>query len=270
MDVTPVAFQVWQGYGAHVGVFLFTVALLAFADLRGWGGEDVTHIARPYVVPFFKDTQRYLVGLLTLSYVPGLFDILPMYLAILALIPVVIGAHRLGGLPVAAGLSVGLWLVATLAGLAWTGDWAPLDALGAPFLGLNLPGSPAGDATRFFNRFACQLVFFTGFTFGMGWLPAPSVSRRLIDAAVAFLLLSIPSSSYNIHQGLYLPDAWLLPGLASRTPAPAMPPDLGPKTGKGLLPYLEFPRDRLSGTGFPADRTARCLTEALPGAPRNH
>ncbi len=264
MGVARVAFRVWQVYWAHVGVFLFTVALLAFADLRGWGGEDVTHIARPYVVPFFEDTQRYLVGLLTLSYVPGLFDILPMYLAILALIPVVIGAHRLGGLPAAAGLSVGLWLAATLAGLAWTGDWAPLDALGAPFLALNLPGSPAGDATWFFNPFAWQLVFFTGFAFGMGWLPAPPVSRRLIGAAVAFLLLSIPFAWYKIHQGFYLPDAWLLQDWIEDARAAMRP--LWTKTWQGLFRYLHFLALAYLAWVAVGPRGAR-LSEGFRGAP---
>ena len=52
---------------------------------------DKTYMQQLNLVPFFRDTATNLVGFLTLTYVPNYFDILPMYLVILALIPVVLG-----------------------------------------------------------------------------------------------------------------------------------------------------------------------------------
>src|SRR6056297_3649 len=82
-----VGFRVWQVYWAHVGIFLFTATMLFAIDHFGVGARETPYIEGPYVVPLFERTGEALIGLLTLTYVPGLFDILPMYLAILAMIP---------------------------------------------------------------------------------------------------------------------------------------------------------------------------------------
>ena len=56
----------------------------------------------------------------------------------------------------------------------------------------HLPREPWGDDVWFFNPFAWQLVFFTGFAFMSGWLPAPPKDRRLIWAAIVVLVASVP------------------------------------------------------------------------------
>jgi hypothetical protein len=125
--------------------------------------------------PFIYNTGPNLIGLLTLTYVPNYFDILPMYLVILALIPVMIALARVD-VRLAFLVSLGLWAAATA--------------------GLNLPAelwfpTPSGRGW-FFNPFAWQLVFFTGFALMSGWLPAPPVRRWLVWTAVAVVFLSVP------------------------------------------------------------------------------
>lgn len=45
----------------------------------------------------------------------------------------------------------------------------------------------------FFNPFAWQLVFFTGFSLGMGWLKAPKLGTGILfRVCVGMLLLSVP------------------------------------------------------------------------------
>ena len=83
MGSARIAFRVWQVYWAHIGVFLATATMLYAIDHFGVGLEGKRYITQPYVVPLFKNTGEALVGLLSLTYVPGLFDILPMYLVIL-------------------------------------------------------------------------------------------------------------------------------------------------------------------------------------------
>ena len=108
------------------------------------------------LTPFLDNTGPNLIGLMTLTYVPNYFDILPMYLVILALIPVTVALARVDP-RLALLLCVALWAAAAA--------------------GLNLPAdlwsSKGSDRTWFFNPFAWQLVFFTGFALMAGWLPRP-------------------------------------------------------------------------------------------------
>jgi hypothetical protein len=239
-----VAYRVWQVYWAHVGVFLVSSALLVAIDLNEWGAGGLDYVTRPYVVPFFEQTGETLIGLLTLSYVPGLFDILPMYLLILAMIPLVMLAHGQGGPGAAAALVLVLWALASLAGhprvTAGTAPWLGEGgmALAARLSFLNLTALPGGDAVWFFNPFAWQLIFFTGFGFGMGWLPTPPVSRSLVWVAAGVLLLSLPVAWFRLYQPVYLPEGSALQAaLAAGRDAIA---PLTTKTWFGAFRYLHF------------------------------
>jgi hypothetical protein len=125
--------------------------------------------------PFLYNTGPNVIGLLTLTYVPNYFDILPMYLVILALIPVMMALARVDA-RLALAASIGLWVAGTA--------------------GLNLPAemwfTKPSDRQWFFNPFAWQLVFFTGFALMAGWLPAPPVRRGLVLIAAAVVVLSVP------------------------------------------------------------------------------
>ena len=213
LGAARIAFRVWQVYWAHVGVFLVTAVLLFALDHYGLGVAGTRHVTEPYVVPLFERTGEALIGLLTLTYVPGLFDILPMYLVILAMVPVVMVLHSAGGRAAVAAFVLASWAAVNLAALAGgteSGERGILASLGAHFVWMNLPSDPFGEATWFFNPFGWQLVFFTGFAFGMRWLPAPPVRRDLIRLALAIVILSLPFAWYKIHEGYYLPADWPL------------------------------------------------------------
>ncbi len=280
LGAARIGFRVWQVYWAHVGIFLFTAAMLFAIDHFGIGNRDIPYIEGPYVVPFFERTGEALIGLLTLTYVPGLFDILPMYLVILGMIPLVMGLHRLGGPRAVFAGMIAVWAMANLAGYArlieGVEDPAPwqeaIAALGRPFLWMNLPANPFGENTWFFNPFAWQIVFFTGFAFGMGWLPAPPVTRPLVLAAAAVVLLTIPLAWYKIHGGYSL-----IAGTWAHDAVVALRAFLEPlrwKTWQGFGRFAHFlavaylawaavgPRGVRLTEGFPAPAPSRRWTRA--------
>lgn len=165
--------RVWQVYWAHVGIFFTTFAVMVAADRLA--GPNF-HVLEMSSFQYFlsKDVGAAILGFMTLSFQPQFFDILPMYLVILAMMPVVMALSRVDRGAVAVFV-VGTWLIGTtgyleLQGDPWTGDhW-------------------------YFHPLAWQLVFFTGFAFMRGWLPTPGYDRRLLWLAVAVLVASVPFS----------------------------------------------------------------------------
>jgi hypothetical protein len=173
MGTLRIAHRIWQVYWVHLGVFFLTLVLMLTLNMTGVFPRDEVNALN--LEPFLNTTGPNLIGLLTLTYVPNYFDILPMYLVILALIPIMIA---LAGLDVRLAIlaSVGLWVAATA--------------------GLNLPAefwfAKPSDRVWFFNPFAWQALFFTGFALMAGWLPAPPVRRWLVWTAVAVVVVSMP------------------------------------------------------------------------------
>ncbi len=158
-----------------------------------------------------------MVGLFTLSYVPNYFDILPMYLVILALMPLMMAFMQIG-FWAAAAASIAIWGVAQMGWLA-------------------LPAEPWSDRQWFFNPFGWQLLFFTGFAFMRGWIPAPPVSRVLIWASIGFLVLSAPFGSWKVF--LWVEAA--APDLASLIrKAWPLTSELRDKTEFAFLRYVHF------------------------------
>ncbi|MEM7178780.1 MAG: OpgC domain-containing protein [Pseudomonadota bacterium] len=248
LGTARIAFRVWQVYWAHIGVVLATVVLMILLDRTGMGAEGKTYTEWPSIVRIFSHTQEWLLGLFTLTFVPGLMDILPMYLVILAMVPLVMLLYRLGGRPAAFGFVILLWVAAQLGGYARLAEVieAPtafqswLLTVSQPFTVLNLPSSPWNDTRQwFFNPFGWQLVFFTGFAFGTGWLPAPPVRKWLVLIAAGYLALVVPFAWYKIHADWgYLPERSAL-----RLWIADMRDFIQPmwwKTGVGLLRYLHF------------------------------
>ncbi|MEJ8475229.1 OpgC family protein [Roseibium algae] len=189
MGIARVLHRIWQVYWAHICQFLVIATGLVAVQESGYLA-DCCNLTQDYVAslnlwPFFENTPQNLAGLLTLTYVPNYFDILPMYIVILALIPLIMTASRIS-IWAAFALSSGMWLAANLELL-------------------NLPAEPWSERSWFFNPFAWQLVFFTGFAFMRGWIPAPPFSKKLIAVSVAILLLSLPFAYFRIH--LNIPEA---------------------------------------------------------------
>jgi hypothetical protein len=169
-----IAHRMWQVYWAHLGVFFVSLFSMVALNKSGWFETDYVGALNLY--PFLNSTGANMIGLLTLTYVPNYFDILPMYLVILGMIPVVMLLSRIHTLlPLAA--SVLLWFASNVSDLNFPAEyWFP-------------NGSTRG---WFFDPFCWQLVFFLGFSFMAGWLPAPPVRKDLVWLAAAFVFLTVP------------------------------------------------------------------------------
>jgi len=163
--------RIWQVYWSHVGVFLVSVVTLISADklLCSDGHIRAASSLNEFLT---KDPATALFGYLTLTYQPKYFDILPMYIVILAMMPLVMALSRWSLSAVAAFVGA-TWLIGTMGYL-------------------QLPGDPWSDDRWFFHPLGWQLVFFTGFALMRGWLPAPPVERRLLWLSAAILLSSFP------------------------------------------------------------------------------
>jgi len=195
-----------QLYGAHLGLF-FSLAVLCVVSNRSFPGVD--YLARLEFYFFFEHPQDALLGLFTLHYVPHLLDILPMYIVALALLP---------GFILLARLQVWLMMSASFALY-----------LAVPLFGLELPAEMIYERPWFFNPFAWQFLFYTGFALSMGWVKAPPKSGWLMLICALFLLATLPFSPYSYHA----PDTVL--GLISQYLAP-----FSNKTNLGILRWLHF------------------------------
>jgi hypothetical protein len=176
MGTARVSCRVWQVYWAHIGLF-FAIAA-AMVALNGLFPDGRNYVSQLNLHPFFNNAQTNLIGLMTLTYVPNYFDILPMYMVILVMIPIMIALARVH-LGLAAAFSVVLWLCANI-------------------LGWNFPAEPWSERGWFFNPLGWQLIFFTGFALMSGWLPAPPVSKTLFWIAVAVVVISLPFAYFRL------------------------------------------------------------------------
>lgn len=202
MGALRILHRMWQVYWAHIGVF-FTI-LLSMVLLNATGLFEKDYIGSLNLYPFVNQTAENLLGLMTLTYVPNYFDILPMYMVVLLMMPVVVALARLS-LPLLALASITVWLLAQGALLNW---------LGLGPLHLSLPAEPWSERQWFFNPFGWQLLFFTGFAFMRGWLPAPPVRPWLIGLAIAVVLVSFFLSNMGFR--LFQTD-WVKGGYVAMT-----------------------------------------------------
>ncbi|MGR3759749.1 OpgC family protein [Roseobacteraceae bacterium NS-SX3] len=222
MGTARVAFRCWQVYWAHIGLFFFLAMAMAALDLSGTFDKD--YIASLNLKPFFENTVPQIVGLFTLTYVPNYFDILPMYLVVLAMMPLMMALSR-----------AGFWAVALASALFWLSANPYMLGLGPN--GVSLPAEPWSAREWFFNPFGWQLLFFTGFAFMKGWLPAPPVKAWLIALAAAFVVLSAPFGSWKVFLWV---ESWNS-GLAEAIrPAWQLTAEWREKTDFGLLRYAHF------------------------------
>lgn len=194
LGTSRVVYRVWQVYWAHIGLFFFIAMMVAYWDYLGF--SDKSYIGSLNLFPFFEgvtgrstgietDTARNLIGLMTLSYVPNYFDILPMYIAILCLMPIYMALAR---------IHVSLVLFASI--LIWFfAQTRILEALGITTIDLHFNAEPWSNRQWFFNPFGWQLIFFTGFAFVRGWIPKPPVNVWLTLVALIVVLANVPLSN---------------------------------------------------------------------------
>ena len=210
MGAIRIVHRMWQVYWAHIGLFFVTLLLVVWQTNMAATGDLCAYNADRFCLGEGKETWNYVgrlniihifnpidgsqpwdnfAGIMTLTWVPNLFDILPMYIVILGLIPIVMGLKKLAGKWAAMGFVVVLWLLAQ-------------DGV-AQFIGLsqgiNLPAEPWTDRTWFFNPFGWQLVFFTGFSFMMGWLPKPPLKWIYVILCALIVLMYVPFSFWGIY-----------------------------------------------------------------------
>lgn len=208
MGVARIAHRVWQVYWAHISIFFVCTVIMVLIDRHLETGEN--YVRGLMMEHFFNENARLaLVGLLTLTYVPPFFDILPMYLVILLMVPIVMLLA-----------SFSKWYALGAIALTW---------LVASFGYLDLPRAPWNDETWFFNPFSWQLIFFTGFAFMRGWLPAPKSDPRLIWAAAIYLAICLPlewQPLLNAYPVLQETRDWLYPVVN--------------KTHQGIFRYIHF------------------------------
>ncbi len=193
-----VAYRVWQVYWAHIAMFFFIAMMMAWWD--SFGIFDRNYINQLNLQPFFEGrtgrstgifagTAENIVGVFTLTYVPNYFDILPMYLVILVMMPFVIALSR-----------INIWLMFAVIATVWLfAQDGLLERWGAEHLALNFPAEPWSNRQWFFNPFGWQLIFFTGFAFMRGWLPKPPVKLWLIALALIIVLANIPLSNIGVR-----------------------------------------------------------------------
>jgi hypothetical protein len=171
MGTARILHRCWQLLIAHLGLF-FTVAMVVTAGTRWYGDTDYVEVLN--LQRFFADTPGSLIGLFTLTYVPHYFDILPLYIVVLAMVPIAMLLARINPLlvPIA---SLALY-VATNA------------------FGLNFAANADDQAQWYFNPLAWQLIFFTGFSLGRGWLAVPLDSKPLLWGSILLLVIGLAIS----------------------------------------------------------------------------
>jgi hypothetical protein len=181
LGTVRVAHRAWQVYWAHIGLFIALAALAVAVSRLGWGDA----YAEEHVAPIQQDAATAILGLVTLRWLPGYLDILPMYLVILALIPAMMmlrGIHAALPFVLSGALYAAVWLT-----------------------GLNLVADPWTGFGWFFNPFAWQAIFFLGFALGMGWVHAPALGQRgWLLASALVVLLALPLSFWGVLN--HVPD----------------------------------------------------------------
>ncbi len=234
MGAARVAFRIWQIYWCHIGVFFAIAGSMVALDTAL--DNDRYYESVLNLRPFFDRTGPQLLGLMKLSYVPNYFDILVMYIGVLALMPVIVALSWIRPW-VAMAFSLAVWAAASQ-------PWLAL--IDVPvFTGLNPPAEPWSARTWFFNPFAWQLIFFTGFAYSLGWLPRPAIRARWMALAAVALLIMLPLDPDGAFRRL----VWQWSKEGSETAAAILAffdpawSQLGPlvdKTFFGLFRYLHF------------------------------
>jgi hypothetical protein len=199
--------RVAELYACNLGLF-FIIAALCVAGNRyldtGVDYDDLLNITF-----FLEHPEDALLGLFALRWVPNYFDILTMYMVVIAMMPLLMLLVRLH-VALAALASIALYLCAYL-------------------FGWELPAELAFDRPWFFNPFAWQLLFYTGFFLGAGWIPPPASSRWMTMFCTAFVILAIPFSHFPTYSNV----AWLSTARAYIEPFVS-------KTNLGVLRYVHF------------------------------
>lgn len=182
--------RAWKLYTAHIGLFVFMAVAVAAMAVKVGNPLYYEHVN---IVPFFQDPANAVLGMVTLLFLPNYLDILPLYIVLLAMLPILWVAARVSP-ALALALSVALYVA--------SGHY-----------GLNIPNVQTGGVW-FFNPFAWQLIFTIGMIAALGSMHAVRLPRSpvLTIIAVSIVLFGLvnaaPWTFVPGLEGLALPDLW--------------------------------------------------------------
>lgn len=134
----PIFNRVWQLYVTHLALVVLVIGIASYAARR-FG--DPNYLESLALDVFVADPGLAVYGVVTLTFLPNFLDILPLYVVLLAGLPLALLALRLH------------WSVPLAASFALY--------LAAQFTGFNLPNMQA-SRVWFFNPFAWQFIFVLG------------------------------------------------------------------------------------------------------------
>jgi len=192
LGTARIGLRIWQLYIAQLAIVLAVAAVAVAANHVIPGADDYRSILQ--LDHLFKDPSDALLGIATLTYVPHYLDILPVYMVVLALVPIAILLARFLHPLAVLGASIALWALANR-------------------FGWNLPGDASEPRGWFFDPFCWQILFFTGFSLSMKWLKAPPADGRIFWAALAYILFGVAVTVPAIYQtvpGLDALQAWIV------------------------------------------------------------
>lgn len=178
--------RAFQLYVAHLALLLIAVAVVGGFVVMS-GDERVLEWYHLDVIS--QQPIEALVGMALLSFQPAYLNILPLYVALLLLAPILILLMR-ASLPVGLAASGALYLVTQFSGLA--------------------PGVWPNHGTWFFNPFAWQFLFACGLAIGrLIATDAPPVGNRVLDVLAPLYLAATL--------------AWVMAGMPLPTDLSALP-----------------------------------------------
>jgi Uncharacterized protein conserved in bacteria len=202
--------RVWQLYVAHVFLFMIFMATMAYTA----GALNTSLYAEEFgAANFLNEPGLAVVKALTLQFQPAFMDILPLYIVLLAVLPLAVTGFRSWPTMVIF-VSLAIWLA------------VQIDKR------IALPAYPGPDQYWFFNPFAWQALFFLGAWFG--WRAnhggVPWLNRRWLFYLAVGLSLA----------GFLIRFSWTLHEFYDPIPVSASGELLWPFLSKGDLGFLRF------------------------------
>jgi hypothetical protein len=180
--------RAWQIYVAHVFLFAIYIAEIAYVASSF---ENPLYVEEMNALDFLKTPDVTIMQALLLKFKPANMDVLPLYIVLLVMFPLVLWL-LIRNASVALALSVGLYV------LTWEFGW-------------NIPSWPHGH--WYFNPFAWQLLFVFGAWCALGGATrlAPALRSPItVWLAVAYLVFAfgVTMTWYFPRLGFLVPH-WL-------------------------------------------------------------
>ncbi|MGE4352399.1 MAG: OpgC family protein [Bdellovibrionales bacterium] len=184
--------RTWQLFGAHI---LLVFAMSAIIAMAGDATDGKPIMEEMNFSPFFVETNVAVVRLLNLRYMPHMTDILPLYIALIFVFPLIWALIRVSSI-LALAVSAFIWV------------WANAT-------GVSLANYPEGT-TWFFNPIAWQLLFVAGMVAFKERARIPHLihSRLLFALSSSIVLFGLLAAAPWAHFEAFsswrvVPSSWL-------------------------------------------------------------